>query len=222
MFLIIYLVGRKFHTTPWMLWMYTNSMCFQSRPGDLNRVGKVCYPNKCFHDRSQKPAPSAQIIGQLPLDVIVANNQTSCLTALLSSIPHPKHNNQVPAEYLCDINHPQALSLLLKCGVSYGDLKVSHMWIFALYYLCNFRTCNAFIMMSWSLVTNIVVCSTLSLHTKERWWRKDIDVLNSSLTVVSKIFSFMVWMPTMPFINTHLASTGTWTDTMGSLRLQVV
>ena len=67
---------------------------------------------------------AASSVGQLPLDIVVAKRDLNCLLALLHSVPISMQKKLCPAAFLCDLDNPLALQLLLKSGISSADLEV--------------------------------------------------------------------------------------------------
>ena len=94
-------------------------------------MGRVCYPNSCFHAPNTYKSMAPLELGQLPLDIIVTTKDIECLLALLRYIPSPNTNNFSPAGLLCDLNHPSALQLYLKSPVPQNEIKVQSLqWLF--------------------------------------------------------------------------------------------
>lgn len=97
-------------------------------------MGRVCYPNECYHDDSENGRSPQPILGQLAIDIAVSNNQVACLQAILYNLMsreqvsvgsrYSQPTSLVPAAYLCRIDNPKGLELLLGTGFSNDDLKV--------------------------------------------------------------------------------------------------
>lgn len=104
----------------------------------------MCFPNPCFHADEEQ---ALDIAGQLPLDIIVANEDIECLLQLLRTSRTSTYAREEigPVTILCDLNDWRALQLLLKSSVPLGNLSVS------LFQLSNgFVWCGNFT--DWKLV----------------------------------------------------------------------
>lgn len=84
----------------------------------------MCYPNPCFHHDEIFQSNSKQtfLIGQTALDIVVAKEDLKCLLVMLNGMPDLKKAS--PASVLCKINHPAALAMLVKAGLSADDFEV--------------------------------------------------------------------------------------------------
>lgn len=94
-----------------------------ARSGDFHIKGRVCYPNPCFHHDEIFQSNSKQtfLIGQTALDIVVAKEDLKCLLVMLNGMPDLKKAS--PASVLCKINHPVALAMLVKAGLSADDFE---------------------------------------------------------------------------------------------------